>query len=225
MRTEEATLPDVERPARRLVGRPGHNAGQTFTPEPLSADEVVRLCAAMNKGATGDRNRAAVALMYRAGLRLAEALALRPGDIDRDAQTVLVRKGKGGKPRTVAIDAGGLLMIERWLARRRDLDLPPTAPLLCKLNGSPWAPQAVRRVLRDAATRAGITKRVHPHGLRHSHAVRLDESGMRISLISRQLGHSSLTVTSIYLNHVSPAQLVQAIDAVAFEPEPAEAGA
>ena len=56
------------------------------------------------------------------------------------------------------------------------------------------------------------------HGLRHSHAVRLDEAGVRTSLISRQLGHSSLAVTSVYIDHVSPAQLVQALDGVAFDP-------
>ena len=208
--------------SRRLVGRPGHNAGMTFPPEPLSADEVSRLCAAMTQGALGDRNRAAIALMYRAGLRLAEALALHPSDVDGDAKTVRVLKGKGGKFRVVGIDAEGLLHIERWLVRRRDHAIPKSAPLLCQLDGTPWAPQAVRRVLTDAGKRAGITKRVHPHGLRHSHAVRLDEAGVRTSLISRQLGHSSLAVTSIYLDHVSPAQLVQALDGVAFDAEPAE---
>src|SRR5262245_59158290 len=110
-------------PRTTPAGRPGWNAGQTLPPDILTADEVRVLCAAFNKGATGDRNRALVAVLYRAGLRLGEALALYPKDIDTDAGTIRVLHGKGDRARTVGIDDAGLRLIERWLERRRKLGL------------------------------------------------------------------------------------------------------
>lgn len=214
-------MPSTPTEPRRLAGRPGHNAGQKFHPEPLSADEVNRLCATFTGRALGDRNRALVAVLYRAGLRLSEALALRPPDVDSSASTITVKKGKGGKHRVVGIDAIGLLAVERWMAHRKVKGIPATAPLFCKMDGTPWAPTAVREVLKAAASRAGITKRVHPHGLRHSHAVRLDEAGARVSAISRQLGHSSIATTSVYLDHISPGDLVAAVASAQFDPPPA----
>jgi site-specific recombinase XerD len=158
---------------------------------------------AMNRGATGDRNRALVAVLYRAGLRIAEALALKAADVDLGAGTVRVLRGKGRKARTVGIDDGALLYVERWLARRASLGLSARGPF-SKLDGSPWSAQAVRETLSYAAAKAGITKRVHPHGLRHSHAAELSEERVPVAAIQKQLGHASLAVTSRYLRSHRP---------------------
>src|SRR5207245_1606028 len=72
-------------------------------------------------------------------------------------------------------------------------------PLFCTLAGTPLYPQQVRTTLTRLAERAGIDKRVHPHGLRHAHAAHLDRSGVPITTIVRQLGHANLAVTSRYL--------------------------
>jgi site-specific recombinase XerD len=193
---------------RQLQGHSGHNKGQTLPPEPLAASEVVALLASMNRGATGDRNRPMAAVLYRSGLRLSEALALKASDVDSAAGTIRVLRGKGRRARTVGIDRGGLLYVERWIGRRKLLGLSAHTPLFCKLDGTPWAPQAVRAMLKTAADKAGIDKRVHPHGLRRTHAAELAREGVPTHAIQRQLGHASLAVTSRYLDHLSPADVI-----------------
>jgi site-specific recombinase XerD len=194
----------------RPRGRPGHNVGQRFSPVVLRPDEVKAIMAATNRGATGARNRAAIALMYRSGLRVGEALALRPRHVDLERNLVRVEDGKGGVDRTVAIDDGALRHIEAWMTRRRKLKINGNAPLLCQLDGSPWSPQAVREALRYAARKAGIDpeRRVHPHALRHSLAAELAREGVPMNAVQAQLGHKSLATTSRYLAHVAPEELV-----------------
>ncbi len=199
---------DAVRARRGLKGRPGHNRGRRYPAEVLTSAEVAALMAAMNGGATGDRNRALVAVLYRAGLRLSEALALKPSDVDAASGTIRVLAGKGRKARVVGVDAGGLLYVERWRRRREALGLGRRRLLFTGLDGSAWSPQAVRQALRHAARRAGITKRVHPHGLRHTHAAELSEEGVPVAVIQKQLGHASLAVTSRYLDHIAPAEVI-----------------
>ena len=71
----------------------------------------------------------------------------------------------------------------------------------------------VRALFPKLARKAGIAKRVHAHGLRHTHAAELAAEGVPMNLIQAQLGHSSLATTSRYLDHIAPTQLVEAIRA------------
>ena len=190
---------------------PGGNRGRTYPAEPLSQVEVQQLMDGMNRGATGVRNRALVAVLYRSGLRVSEALALRVKDIDRDARSIRVLRGKGGKARVVGIDDGGLRYLERWLEARGKLELPASAPVFCKLDGGEWDPSAVRRMLSRAGEAAGLGKRVHPHGLRHSMAAELAREGVPATLIQRQLGHGSLGTTNTYLQSIAPAEVIEAM--------------
>jgi len=196
------------------VGRGGHNAGERFPVEILTADEVRALIrAASNRAPTGVRNRALIVVMYRGGLRLGEALALFPKDIDLEAGTIRVLRGKGRKARTVGLDEGGMAMIQRWLDKRQALGLNGRQPVFCSITkGAPFGrrlhPQYVRQALNRLAERAGIEKRVHPHGLRHAHAAELAAEGVPVNVVQRQLGHASLAVTSRYLDHISPVELV-----------------
>jgi site-specific recombinase XerD len=75
----------------------------------------------------------------------------------------------------------------------------------------------VRALLPRLAAKAGIEKRVHAHGLRHSHAADLMREGVPVNLIQRQLGHASLAVTSAYLDHIAPEQVVSVIRARGWE--------
>lgn len=70
-----------------------------------------------------------------------------------------------------------------------------------------------RRLLKDLGERAGIAKRVHPHGLRHTHAAELRAEGVDIGIISKQLGHRSIATTATYLDHIAPVAVVEAINA------------
>ncbi len=105
-----------------------------------------------------------IVLLYRTGLRLSESLALRVKDINFEVGSLAVLHGKGNCMRTVGIDPGATPRIEAWLERRRDLGLPGDAPLFCTLKGGPLAGNTLREMLNTLAFRAGIEKRVHPHG-------------------------------------------------------------
>ncbi|HEX9529521.1 MAG TPA: site-specific integrase [Acidimicrobiales bacterium] len=187
-------------PRTTLAGRPGHNRGRTYPPEVLSPEEVERLVgAASARSSTGIRARALILTLQRGGLRLGEALALYPRDVDLARGTIRILRGRGDKARTVAIDPGAAAAIGRWLDRRAHLGIGRRRPLFCTLAGTALYPQQVRATLTRLGERAGIDKRVHPHGLRHAHAAHLDRSGVPITTIVRQLGHANLAVTSRYL--------------------------
>ena len=190
------------------------NKGRRYPAEILTPDEVRALVkACSNRAPTGVRNRALLVVLYRAGLRVSEALALAPKDVDRAAGTVTVLRGKGDKRRTVGLDLGAFAVLERWLDRRAKLGVNGRAPIFCTLRGTPLATAYVRALMPRLARREGIEKRVHAHGLRHTHAAELAYEGAPMNLIQAQLGHSSLATTSRYLAHIAPAQLVEVMRA------------
>ena len=118
-----------KRRIRRKAGKT--NRGRRFPPEVLTASEVHRLMGACSpESTTGVRNRVLIATLYRAGLRIAEALSLLPKDIDLDAGTVRVLHGKGDRSRTVGIDAGATDLIRTWLKVREGLP-PPVLVRAC----------------------------------------------------------------------------------------------
>lgn len=137
---------------------------------------------------TGLRNRELIALLYRTGLWINEALSLYPKDLELNDGSVRVLNGKGGRSRTVGLDPGAAAMIERWLDIRSRLELGGRKPVFCTLRGHPMADANVRVMMKRLAARAGIDKRVHAHGLRHTHAAQLRAEGVDIAIISKQLG-------------------------------------
>jgi len=180
--------------------------------EPLRPEEVAELLkAASGRAPTGIRNRALLAVLYYAGLRVGEALALELRDLDLEAGTINVRRGKGSRQRTVGLNPAALAHLERWLDRRRDLGFNGRRPIFCTLQGEPLSARYVRQALARYAERAGIEKRVHPHGLRHSHAAHLAMAGVPVHVIQKQLGHSSLATTGLYLDEIAPAEVVDAV--------------
>lgn len=188
------------------------NKGRTYPPEVPTREEVNALMQACSRKApTGIRNRGLIATMYRAGLRCQEALDLRLRDVDRDAGTIRIRHGKGKKARTVGIDPAGLAVVERWIDARAGLGLNG-GPLFCTLQGRPMATAYVRGLLPRLARKVGIEgRRIHPHGLRHAHAVELAREGVPVPYISRQLGHANVGTTTRYLAGLSPEETIQAI--------------
>jgi len=188
------------------------NKGRKYPAEVLTDDEVQRLIRACSKRApTGIRNRALIVMMYRGGLRIAEALSLSPKDLDAERGTVRVLRGKGQKARTVGLDAGAFAVVDRWLDVRRQKGINGRAPLFCTLQGQAIKAPYVRALLPRLAKKAGIEKRVHPHGLRHTHAAQLAAEGVPLNVIQAQLGHSNAATTSRYLQHIAPQQLIEAM--------------
>jgi site-specific recombinase XerD len=120
-----------------------------------------------------------------------------------------VLHGKGNKARTVGLDPAGFAMLDPWLEIRRGLDLPSQATVICTLTGKPVRSGYFRGALSKLARKAGIEKRVHPHGLRHTLAAELRAEGVDIGVISKQLGHTSIATTARYLDHIAPTIVIE----------------
>ena len=101
-----------------------------------------------------------------------------------------------------------------WSELRLDL---PIGPLYCIITGPtrrrPWSAAAVRTHLRRTAATAGVRRRFAPHELRHAHAVAMAHEGVPLIVIQRQLGHSNLGITSIYLQGIDNAEIIETIHA------------
>lgn len=196
--------------------KPG-NWQKTYSPEPLTPDETLRLLAACPSGRIGTRNRALLATLWRSGLRIHEALLLRPHHVDFGNREVTVLRGKGGKRRVAGIDNGALEILTVWLEVREGLSIPVDAPLFCTVSrpnpGQPLWQAQVRASMHELGRKAGIPKRVHPHGLRHSLAVDLLREGAPLPYIQRQLGHSSLATTAVYLQGLGAGEHVEWVGA------------
>lgn len=210
-----------KRDATNTRGMNGHPIGRGTKPRParrlpievLGKSEVASLLdACQGHGVTDARNRALIAVLYRSGLRVSEALSLHPKDVDAACGAIRVLRGKGGRSRTVGIDPGGIEHVNRWLRVRATLPLvSPLSPLFCTRTGGTIAAASIRRLLPTLARAAGIAKRVHAHGLRHTHASELRSEGLDIGLISRQLGHADISTTARYLDHINPTAVIEAM--------------
>lgn len=205
-------MPRVPPPATP-AGTPPPNRGKRYPPSVLTPDEVRALLRAESPTiSTGLRNRALLAVLYRGGLRISEALRLNPQDLDVRAGELRVH-GKGDRWRVVGLDAGAVALVQRWMERRAALGIPRTAPLFCTITaprrGLPLGASYVRRHVKVLASRAGVERRVHPHGLRHTLAHELAREGTPMPVIRDQLGHRSLATTDAYLRAISPQEVVQ----------------
>ena len=180
--------------------------GKRYPIEVLTKDEVRALLEACGQEKWTDRrNYALLVLLWRTGLRIAEALALRPCDVDLERGAIRVLWGKGGRARTVGIDRIGLGTIQGWMQERRGMGYSSGEVLFITRSGLPLSQGYLRRKIPELARAARIHKRVHAHGLRHTHASELRAEGVDIAVIKRQLGHRSLLTTIEYLDHLEPA--------------------
>jgi site-specific recombinase XerD len=192
--------------------RPPANRGRRYPPEILTPLEIQALLSACDGNPeTALRNRSFFTLLYRSGLRCSEALALEPKDVDFVAMSIRVLHGKGDRARTVGVDPGALAVVHQWVAERARRGFGDAQPLFCTRCGGPMPSSYVRSIIKRLGIQAGISKRVHAHGLRHTHAYELMMEGVPIPIIQRQLGHSSLATTDIYLSHIAPKQVIDAI--------------
>jgi len=170
-------------------------------PKALSESEVEALINAPDvETPAGLRERAMVELMYAAGLRVSELVAL-PASAVNLRQGVLRVRGKGNKERLVPMGEEAQHWLERYLADAR----PGFAagrmlePLFLGRGGEPLSRQQFWTLVKKLAVRAGIDPgRVSPHGLRHSFATHLLNHGADLRALQMLLGHSSLSTTQIY---------------------------
>lgn len=182
--------------------------GSHYPPEVLTQHEFDLILQQCPFSPTGTRNRALLAVYLYAQLRCNEALSLRPCDIDWSAGAITIMRGKGSKRRVVGISVDKLHdCVAQWGKIR------PNSPyFFCTHQGRRLHHTYIRQFLKRYAAAAGIEKRVYTHGLRHSGAFALANKGMDLRLISRQLGHSNLSTTERYINHLSPTAVITAVN-------------
>ena len=177
-------------------------------PVPLSRDEAKALLAACSNTTAGIRDRAVLTVLYRGGTRITATLAIRPSDIDWDRGLITIHNDKGGKGRTVVLDAEAMDSLRVWNERRKSLNLNGHHTFFCTTNkpalGNRMDSSHYRHLVKELQKKAGIERRCHLHGLRHTAASELLEEGFDIATIARQLGHAHMSTTSRYLHQLRP---------------------
>ena len=162
-------------------------------PVVLSMEEVRRLI----NSAGNLRHKTLLCLIYSGGFRLSEALQLKLSDIDSDRMLIHIKSAKGKKDRYTLLSKKALVIMREYYRV-----YAPKTYLFEGPNGERYSTRAVQNVVKITAARAGITKCITPHSLRHSFATHLLENGTDLRYIQNLLGHSSPKTTMIY-THVS----------------------
>ena len=169
-------------------------------PEVLSTEEMARLLkAARTRTWHGTRNHAVIAMFCDTGLRLSELISLDVEDVDLNALSVRVRRGKGGKERHGYIGHMLARALRRWIEIRPFA--AGSVAFFCTTNGRRLDKRNVARIIDRVAGRAGFgNRRVHPHMLRHTFATHYIQNGGDPFSLQRILGHSDIKTTMIYVN-------------------------
>lgn len=188
---------------RKTLGRPNDVSFICFPeqhsplPTVLSLDEVDAFLRAL----THRRYRAIAMVLYGAGLRISEALALEVSDIDGARGVLRVRHGKGDRAREAKLSPG----LYAWLREYWDVERPPQPFLFAsRRTGRPPAYATVSHAFELASEQAGLKKTVTPHVLRHSFATHLLEAGTNMRVVQVMLGHRSITTTARYTRVAAP---------------------
>jgi integrase/recombinase XerD len=169
---------------------PAPKVPQTL-PVVLSAEEVLKFLSC----APGLKHKTILTTCYAAGLRISEAVSLKPADIDSQRMVIRVEQGKGSKDRYVMLSPQLLEILRRWwrVAKPKQWLFPSSVP------GQHIGRFAVGKACQLAQQRSGLSKPVSPHSLRHAFACHLLESGTDLRTIQLLMGHRSLSTTARYL--------------------------
>ena len=143
-RRSPATLPEFH------AGRPPRNKGMRYPADPPTIEEIVTVMRHASDGVHGRRLRGLIVVLWRAGLRICEALALAEADLDQRRGSLLVRRGKGGRRREVGMDDWAWEQLAPWFQARVEL---PVGPLFCVVNGTTRTALGGRRCALGAAPR------------------------------------------------------------------------
>lgn len=162
-------------------------------PEVLSKPEIER----MIKATKNIKHKSLISVLYSCGLRRSEAINMKPVDIESDRMLIKIRDGKGKKDRYVPLSASVLKLVRKYYREDK-----PEIWLFPGENGKQYSETSVLNIVKAAARKAGITRRVYPHILRHSFATHHLEQGTDLRYIQIWMGHSSTKTTEIY-THVS----------------------
>lgn len=180
----------------------------------LNNDEIVRMINEIPiDTASGLRDRAIVELLFSSGLRVSELVGLNRDHINIERREFMVR-GKGNKDRPVFISLEAAMHIKSYIQTRKDSLKPlfisyrDRTPQHLDTSGDfrRLTPRSVQRIIKNYALRAGITKHVSPHTMRHSFATDLLMNGADLRSVQSMLGHSNISTTQVY-THVTDQHL------------------
>lgn len=172
-------------------------------PNFLTAEEVKQMLNAYNEEKEL-KYRTIISVLYFCGLRVSELCNLRVEDVSFYPPYIKVIMGKGNKDRLVPISESIVPLLEKYVDRYK-----PRIYFI-ENKGKPVHPSTVFRIVKRAAKRAGITKHIHPHTLRHSFATHLIMNNVNVKIVQELLGHANLSTTSIYL-HVADKEKFDAV--------------
>ncbi|MHA7239068.1 site-specific tyrosine recombinase XerD [Arthrobacter sp. TMS1-12-1] len=175
-------------------------------PKAIPVPEVVRILEAVDTGSpSGQRDRALLEFLYSTGARISEAVGLDVDDVsvrDTGEGPAVVRlTGKGSKERLVPVGSYAARAVDAYLVQGRPgLAAKGTGSpaLFLNMRGGRLSRQSAWTILKTAAERAGVTREVSPHTLRHSFATHLLEGGADVRVVQELLGHASVTTTQVY---------------------------
>jgi len=164
----------------------------------LSKEQINKLYEACNDDLYGMRDRVIIAVFYGCGLRCREGANLEQRDMDFKSGLLHVRKGKGYKERYVPMSTGVMKELKGWLENGQPFFSVKTNLVIPSRTGKVIGCHGLTRRVKMMCEKSKIKKSVSLHGLRHSIATHLLDSGMSIEKIGQFLGHSSLETTQIY---------------------------
>ena len=177
-------------------------------PGVLTEQEVERLLAAPDLDtASGKRDRAMLETLYATGLRVSELVSLRPEQVNL-LQGVVRVVGKGDKERLVPLGEPAVDWLERFLesGRGRILGAKQSSALFPTARGGAMTRQAFWHLVKRYAVRAGISRDISPHTLRHAFATHLLDHGADLRVVQMLLGHRDISTTQIY-THIARERL------------------
>jgi site-specific recombinase XerD len=164
-------------------------------PAILELEEAQNLLRQPNKRyPTGLRNKAMMSLMLHCGLRISEVVNLRLGNINLTKGKLRVENGKGNKDRDLAIPEYLTDLLDSWRKKRPQSDF-----FFSTLKGKKLSIRYLQQMVKRYAQKAGITKKISPHVLRHTYATQYYRQTKDIETLRRILGHSDISTTTIYI--------------------------
>ncbi|WP_372950932.1 site-specific tyrosine recombinase/integron integrase [Mariniphaga sp.] len=179
---KERHVYEIERPRK-----------EKLLPEILSKEEVGKILNATNNL----KHKSIISVIYSCGLRRSEAINIKIADVDSKRMMIKINGAKGKKDRYVQLSEGLLKLLRQYYSEYK-----PKIWLFEGQKGGKYGAESISKLLKGAAFKAGIKKRVYPHMLRHSFATHQLEQGVDIRFIQEWLGHESLKTTQRY-THVS----------------------
>ena len=192
---------------------PPRNKGRRYPPDPPTVEEIIAVMRAAGERPEGVRLRGVIVVLWRAGLRISEALALNETDLDPDRGVAAhpPRQGRqASRGRNGPVGVGAPRAMAPATERRCR---PGRCSASCAVPraGGPARRPGIRAQLHHAARAADVRRRFAPHQLTHAHAVEMSREGISLIVIQRQLGHADLAITSRYLRGIDNTEIIAAV--------------